>query len=28
VLVSVFFIAFALYYFINWRFLAGIWPMS
>ncbi len=28
VLVSVFFIAFALYYFINWRFLAGIWTMS
>jgi cytochrome c oxidase subunit I len=27
-LVSVFFIAFALYYFINWRFLAGIWPLS
>lgn len=28
VLVTVFFTAFALYYFINWRFLAGIWPMS
>ena len=28
VLITVFFIAFALYYFINWRFLAGIWGMS
>jgi cytochrome c oxidase subunit 1 len=28
VLVTVFFSAFALYYFINWRFLAGIWAMS
>jgi cytochrome c oxidase subunit I len=28
VLITVFFTAFALYYFINWRFLAGIWPMS
>jgi cytochrome c oxidase subunit I len=28
VLITVFFSAFALYYFINWRFLAGIWPMS
>jgi cytochrome c oxidase subunit I len=28
VLVSIFFVAFALYYFINWRFLADIWPLS
>ena len=28
VLITVFFTAFALYYFINWRFLADIWPMS
>jgi cytochrome c oxidase subunit I len=28
VLVTIFFGSFALYYFINWRFLAGIWPMS
>jgi cytochrome c oxidase subunit I len=28
VLITVFFTAFVLYYFINWRFLAGIWPMS
>jgi cytochrome c oxidase subunit I len=28
VLISVFFAAFVLYYFINWRFLADIWPLS
>jgi cytochrome c oxidase subunit I len=28
VLISVFFAAFVLYYFINWRFLADIWPLG
>ncbi|TNE38952.1 MAG: cytochrome C oxidase subunit I [Alphaproteobacteria bacterium] len=28
VLISVFFIAFVLYYFINWKYLATVWPMS
>lgn len=27
-LVSVFFVAFVLYYFVNWKFLAEIWPLS
>jgi cytochrome c oxidase subunit 1 len=28
VLVAVFFIAFVLYYFVNWKYLSEIWPMS
>lgn len=28
VLISVFFMAFVLYYFINWKYLASVWPMS
>src|SRR3990170_2229175 len=28
VLVSVFMIAFVLYYFINWKFLSEVWPLS
>ncbi len=28
VLVSVFFMAFVLYYFINWKFLSEVWPLS
>ena len=27
VLVGVFFIAFVLYYFANWKYLAEVWPM-
>ena len=27
VLVSVFFVAFVLYYFINWKYLSEVWPM-
>jgi cytochrome c oxidase subunit 1 len=27
VLVSVFFVAFVLYYFVNWKYLAEVWPM-
>jgi cytochrome c oxidase subunit 1 len=27
-LVSIFFIAFVLYYFINWKFLSEVWPLS
>ena len=27
VLVSVFFIAFVLYYFVNWKYLSEVWPM-
>jgi len=27
VLVGVFFIAFVLYYFVNWKYLSEIWPM-
>ena len=26
-LVAVFFIAFVLYYFVNWKYLSEIWPM-
>jgi cytochrome c oxidase subunit 1 len=26
-LVGVFFIAFVLYYFVNWKYLSEIWPM-
>jgi cytochrome c oxidase subunit 1 len=26
-LVGVFFIAFVLYYFVNWKYLSDIWPM-
>jgi cytochrome c oxidase subunit 1 len=28
VLVCVFFLAFVLYYFINWKFLSEVWPLS
>jgi len=28
VLVTVFFMAFVLYYFINWKFLSEVWPLS
>ena len=28
VLVAIFFTAFALYYFVNWKYLSEIWPMS
>jgi cytochrome c oxidase subunit 1 len=27
VLVGIFFIAFVLYYFVNWKYLAEVWPM-
>ncbi len=27
-LVSVFFLAFVLYYFVNWKFLSEVWPLS
>jgi cytochrome c oxidase subunit 1 len=27
-LVSVFFVAFVLYYFVNWKYLAEVWPLS
>jgi hypothetical protein len=26
--VTVFFIAFVLYYYINWKFLSEVWPLS
>lgn len=28
VLVGVFFVAFALYYFVNWKYLSELWPLS
>ena len=28
VLVSIFFLSFVLYYFINWKFLSEVWPLS
>ncbi len=28
VLVAVFFVAFALYYFVNWKYLSEVWPLS
>jgi cytochrome c oxidase subunit 1 len=28
ILVSVFFVAFVLYYFVNWKYLSEIWPLS
>jgi cytochrome c oxidase subunit 1 len=28
VLVAIFFTAFALYYFVNWKYLSEIWPMG
>ncbi|MDJ0957223.1 MAG: cbb3-type cytochrome c oxidase subunit I [Arenicellales bacterium] len=28
VLVAVFFIAFVLYYFVNWKYLSDVWPLS
>jgi cytochrome c oxidase subunit 1 len=27
ILVGVFFVAFVLYYFVNWKYLAEIWPL-
>jgi cytochrome c oxidase subunit 1 len=27
VLVSVFFVSFVLYYFVNWKYLAEVWPL-
>jgi cytochrome c oxidase subunit 1 len=27
VLVGVFFVAFVLYYFVNWKYLAEVWPL-
>jgi cytochrome c oxidase subunit 1 len=27
ILVSVFFVAFVLYYFVNWKYLAELWPL-
>jgi len=28
VLISVFFVAFVLYYFVNWKYLSEVWPLS
>jgi len=28
VLVSVFFVAFVLYYYVNWKYLSEVWPLS
>jgi hypothetical protein len=28
VLVGVFFVAFVLYYFVNWKYLSELWPLS
>jgi len=28
ILVTIFFVAFALYYFVNWKYLSELWPMS
>jgi cytochrome c oxidase subunit 1 len=28
ILVTVFFTAFVLYYFVNWKYLSQLWPMS
>ena len=28
VLVGVFFVAFVLYYFVNWKYLSEVWPLS
>jgi len=28
ILVSVFFVAFVLYYYINWKYLSEVWPLS
>jgi cytochrome c oxidase subunit 1 len=27
VLVTVFFVSFVLYYFVNWKYLSEVWPM-
>jgi cytochrome c oxidase subunit 1 len=27
-LVSIFFVAFVLYYFVNWKYLSEVWPLS
>ena len=28
VLVGVFFVTFILYYFVNWKYLSEVWPLS
>ena len=28
VLVGVFFVSFVLYYFVNWKYLAEVWPLK
>ena len=28
VLVGIFFVAFVLYYFVNWKYLSEVWPLS
>jgi cytochrome c oxidase subunit 1 len=28
VLVGIFFVAFILYYFVNWKYLSEVWPLS
>jgi cytochrome c oxidase subunit 1 len=28
VLVAIFFVAFVLYYFVNWKYLSEVWPLS
>ena len=28
VLVAVFFVSFILYYFVNWKYLAEVWPLK
>ena len=28
ILVTVFFLSFVLYYFVNWKYLSEIWPLS
>jgi cytochrome c oxidase subunit 1 len=27
-LVGIFFVAFVLYYFVNWKYLSEVWPLS
>jgi cytochrome c oxidase subunit 1 len=28
ILISIFFVAFVLYYFVNWKYLSEIWPLG
>jgi cytochrome c oxidase subunit 1 len=28
ILISVFFVSFVLYYFVNWKYLSEVWPLS